>query len=141
MAIEHELLICHGNGPQVGMLALESASDSALSRPYPLDDLVAQTQGMIGYWLIQSLRNAGVDKPILSLITQTVVDPNDAAFNAPDKFVGPGYSDQQAHKLADQHSWSVAADGDHWRRVVASPNRSGLSNKRPSPDCWTPALW
>jgi carbamate kinase len=121
LANEHDLLICHGDGPQVGMLALESASDSSLTRPYPLDDLVAQTQGMIGYWLIQSLRNAGVSKPILGLITQTVVDSADPAFTAPTKFVGPGYSQEQAHKLAEQHGWTVAADGDRWRRVVASP--------------------
>ncbi|MEO6884748.1 MAG: carbamate kinase [Jatrophihabitantaceae bacterium] len=121
LANEHDLLICHGNGPQVGMLALESASDSTLTRPYPLDDLVAQTQGMIGYWLIQSLGNVGVRKPILSLITQTVVDAADPAFSAPDKFVGPGYSQEQADKLARQHGWSVAKDGERWRRVVASP--------------------
>lgn len=121
LANEHDVLICHGNGPQVGVLALESASDATLSRPYPLDDLVAQTQGMIGYWLIQSLRNAGVSKPILSLITQTVVDTDDPAFGRPSKFVGPGYSKGQAQKLADRHGWDVAADGDRWRRVVASP--------------------
>ena len=121
IANEHDLLICHGNGPQVGMLALESASDVTLTHPYPLDDLVAQTQGMIGYWLTQSLRNAGVSKPILSLITQTQVDPSDPAFAAPSKFVGPGYSQEQAHKLAKQHGWTVAADGKRWRRVVASP--------------------
>lgn len=121
LASEHDLLICHGNGPQVGMLALESASDTALSRPYPLDDLVAQTQGMIGYWLIQSLHNAGVGKPILSLITQTVVDPADSAFTDPSKFVGPGYTQEQAQELAELHGWKVAADGDRWRRVVGSP--------------------
>jgi carbamate kinase len=121
LAAEHELLICHGNGPQVGMLSLESETDPALSRPYPLDDLVAQTQGMIGYWLAQSLRNAGVRKPILSLITQTVVDPADPAFTEATKFVGPGYSRERAGELAGQHHWSVAADGDRWRRVVPSP--------------------
>lgn len=121
LAAEHDLLICHGDGPQVGMLAVESASDSALTRPYPLPDLVAQTQGMIGYWLIQSLRNAGVSKPVLSVITQTVVDPADPAFTHPSKFVGRGYSREQAQKLADGNGWSVAADGDRWRRVVSSP--------------------
>jgi carbamate kinase len=121
LAVDHELMICHGDGPQVGLLALESASDSSLTRPYPLDDLVAQTQGMIGYWLIQSLRNAGVSKPILALITQTVVDSADPAFTDPTKFVGPGYSQEQAQQLADQHGWTVAADGERWRRVVASP--------------------
>lgn len=121
LANEHDLLICHGNGPQVGMLALESAADGTLTRPYPLDDLVAQTQGMIGYWVIQSLRNAGVSKPILGLITQTQVRPDDPAFAAPSKFIGSDYSEAQARQLADQNGWRVAADGDHWRRVVASP--------------------
>lgn len=126
VANEHELLICHGNGPQVGMLALESASDATLTSPYPLDDLVAQTQGMIGYWLVQSLRNAGVSKPILSLITQTQVDPDDPAFADPSKFVGPGYTHEQAEELANQHGWNIAADGDRWRRVVASPQPEGI---------------
>jgi carbamate kinase len=121
LANQHDLLICHGNGPQVGMLALESATDPTLTRSYPLDDLVAQTQGMIGYWLIQSLRNAGVSKPVLGLITQTVVDPTDPAFAVPSKFIGPGYAQRDAEQLANKHGWSVAADGERWRRVVASP--------------------
>ena len=121
LALEHELIVCHGNGPQVGMLSLESENDPALSRPYPLDVLVAQTQGMIGYWLAQCLRNAGVTGPILSLVTQTLVDPADPAFATPTKFVGPVYGREQARQLADRHGWAVAADGDRWRRVVPSP--------------------
>lgn len=122
LAADHDLIICHGNGPQVGMLALESQADKALTHPYPLDDLVAQTQGMIGYWLAQSLRNAGVTRPVLGLVTQTLVDPTDPAFADPRKFVGPGYPSAQAHQLADRHGWTIAADGDLWRRVVASPD-------------------
>ncbi len=141
LAVEHELLICHGNGPQVGMLSLESETDPALSRPYPLDDLVAQTQGMIGYWLAQSLRNAGVRKPILSLVTQTVVDPADPAFTDATKFVGPGYTRERARQLAKQHDWNIAADGDRWRRVVASPILNASSSRIPSPDFWTPEPW
>ncbi|GAA2052091.1 carbamate kinase [Catenulispora yoronensis] len=123
LAIDNELLICHGNGPQVGMLSLESESesDSALTRPYPLDVLVAQTQGMIGYWLARCLRNAGVAKPVLGLVTQTVVDPADPAFADPDKFIGPVYTHERAKQLADADGWTVAADGDQWRRVVPSP--------------------
>ena len=121
LAAEHDVLICHGNGPQVGMLALESETDRSLTRPYPLDDLVAQTQGMIGYWLAQALRNAGVRKPIVGLVTQTLVDPADPAFAVPTKFVGPGYPRDRAQKLADEHGWTIAADADRWRRVVASP--------------------
>lgn len=121
LALQHELIICHGNGPQVGMLSLESENDPELTHPYPFDVLVAQTQGMIGYWLGRSLRNAGVTKPVMSLITQTLVDPADPAFAAPTKFVGPGYAHEQARQLADRHGWTIAVEGDRWRRVVASP--------------------
>ncbi|CAN5793448.1 carbamate kinase [soil metagenome] len=121
LAAAHDVVICHGNGPQVGMLSVESENDRALSRPYPLDELVAQTQGMIGYWLAQSLRNAGVHKPIAALISQTVVDGGDPAFAAPTKFIGPVYTAEQARQVAADRGWVVAADGDRWRRVVASP--------------------
>jgi len=121
LAVDHEVVICHGNGPQVGLLALESQADTSLSRPYPLDVLGAQTQGMIGYWLAQSLRNAGVASPVLAVVTQTVVDAADPAFAAPTKFVGPVYSEAEARRLATAHDWRIAADGEHWRRVVASP--------------------
>jgi len=118
---EHELLVCHGNGPQVGLLALESENDPALSRPYPLDVLDAQTQGMIGYWLAQSLRNAGVTRPVVCVVTQVVVDPHDPDFAAPTKFVGPGLSRDRAQELAGLHDWITAQDGRLWRRVVPSP--------------------
>ncbi|WNV84793.1 carbamate kinase [Umezawaea sp. Da 62-37] len=121
LAVDHELVICHGNGPQVGLLALESQADVSLSRPYPLDVLGAQTQGMIGYWLAQSLRNAGVHRPVLAVVTQTVVDAADPAFATPTKFVGPVYPQGEARRLAEAHGWTIAADGALWRRVVASP--------------------
>lgn len=121
LAAHHDVVICHGNGPQVGMLSLESETDHALTRPYPLDDLVAQTQGMIGYWLAQALHNAGVKKPVLGLITQTLVDAADPAFAAPTKFVGPVYRRDRAQLLAHRHGWTIAADNGGWRRVVASP--------------------
>jgi carbamate kinase len=121
LAIAHDVVICHGNGPQVGMLSVESEDDPALSDPYPLDDLVAQTQGMIGYWLAQALRNAGVRKPVVGLITQTVVDAGDPAFAAPTKFIGPVYPHDRARQLASRRGWTVAADGAQWRRVVGSP--------------------
>jgi carbamate kinase len=121
LAAGHDMVITHGNGPQVGLLALESAQDPALARPYPFDVLGAQTQGMIGYWLARTLHNAGVKKPVVGLITQTVVDAADPAFAAPTKFVGPGYARERAEELADQHGWTVAADNGRWRRVVASP--------------------
>ncbi|MGW4213641.1 carbamate kinase [Lentzea sp. NPDC004789] len=121
LAADHELVVCHGNGPQIGLLALESEADPSLTRPYPLDTLGAETQGMIGYWLAQSLRNAGVHKPVLAVVTQTVVDRTDPAFASPTKFIGPIYDRAQADYLAEQNGWTMAADGAHWRRVVPSP--------------------
>jgi carbamate kinase len=126
LASQHELIICHGDGPQVGMLAMESENDPALSGAYPLDVLVAQTQGMIGYWLSQGLRNAGVTKPIVCLVTQTIVDSADPAFRAPTKFVGSVYDHTHAQELAQRHGWAIAADGANWRRVVASPEPQRL---------------
>jgi carbamate kinase len=121
LAAEHELIVCHGNGPQVGLLALESESDRSLRRPYPLDVLGAQTQGMIGYWLAQALRDAGVDRPVVGVITQTVVDAADPAFARPSKFIGRVYDRDEAMQLAARHHWNLAPDGDRWRRVVPSP--------------------
>jgi carbamate kinase len=121
LAAAHELVVCHGNGPQIGLLALESEADPSLTRPYPLDTLGAETQGMIGYWLAQSLRNAGVRKPVLAVITQTVVDAADPAFATPTKFIGPIYDRAQADRLAEQNGWTMTSDGPHWRRVVPSP--------------------
>ena len=92
------------------MLALESADDPSLTHPYPLDVLGAQTQGMIGYWLAQSLRNAGVTRPVLCVVTQTIVDAADPAFAQPTKFVGPEYSRADAQKLG-RPAWL-----DHRRR-------------------------
>jgi carbamate kinase len=120
LASRHTLVLCHGNGPQVGVLALESANDPELTHPFPLDSLGAQTQGMIGYWLAQELSNAGV-APAVAIVTQTVVDREDPAFGAPTKFVGAGYSEQEARRLAAEHGWTIARDTAGWRRVVASP--------------------
>jgi carbamate kinase len=121
LAADHQLIVCHGNGPQVGLLARESQTDPDLSVPYPLDVLGAQTQGMIGYWLVQELANAGVTKPVVALVNQTVVDPGDPAFAAPTKFIGAGYSQEQAEKAATRYGWTMAEDGDRWRQVVPSP--------------------
>lgn len=121
LAAEHEVVICHGNGPQAGILAMESESDKTLTRPYPLDVIGAQTQGMIGYWLVQELHNAGLAKPVVAVVTQTVVDLSDPAFAAPAKFIGRGYEQRRAKTLAERGGWRIAADGLLWRRVVASP--------------------
>ena len=120
LAREHEVVIVHGNGPQVGLLALESAADESLSRPYPLGDLVAETQGLIGYWLQQAISRT-VTAPVVTLVSQTVVDANDAAFAVPTKFVGSVYDELEAKTLATEHYWTFARDGEAWRRVVASP--------------------
>ena len=121
LARDHDVLICHGNGPQVGLLALETEADRSLSRAYPLDALVGQTQGMIGAWLSQGLTNAGVGKPVLALVTHVLVDPADPAFAAPSKFIGSVYAHDEANRLAAQHGWTIAQDGPLWRRVVPSP--------------------
>ena len=120
LAAEHTVILCHGNGPQVGVLAVESESDPTLAHPFPLDVLGAQTQGMIGYWLVQELGNAGV-APAVAIVTRTVVDREDPAFGAPTKFVGAGYPEQEARRLAASRGWTVARDTAGWRRVVASP--------------------
>jgi carbamate kinase len=117
---EHELVVTHGNGPQVGLLALQSlAYDEA--RPYPLDVLGAESEGMIGYLLEQELVNALPDRPVATLLTQVVVDATDPAFERPTKPIGPVYHEAEARRLARERGWSIACDGDGWRRVVPSP--------------------
>ncbi|MDF5756906.1 carbamate kinase [Spongiactinospora sp. TRM90649] len=117
----HELVVTHGNGPQVGLLALESAANPDLTSPYPFDVLGAQTQGMIGYWLLQSLQNALPGRQVAALINQTLVSAADPAFANPTKFVGPVYEQDVASGLASRNGWTFAPDGDRWRRVVPSP--------------------
>ncbi|MEU0568811.1 carbamate kinase [Nonomuraea sp. NPDC005983] len=121
LAEKHELIITHGNGPQVGMLALESTADPNLTRPYPFDTLGAATQGMIGYWILQALQNALPGRQVMAMVTQTLVSAVDPAFENPTKFVGQVYDQQEAEKLAKEYGWTVRADGEYWRRVVPSP--------------------
>lgn len=123
----HQLVVTHGNGPQVGLLAAESERDPALSRPYPFDVLVAQTQGMIGYWLVQALENATEDRLVAGVVCQTLVRPNDPAFLSPSKFVGPGFDEAAAARLTSERGWTMARDGAAWRRVVASPAPIGIA--------------
>ena len=120
VAREHRLVVTHGNGPQIGLLALQNEAYDAV-RGYPLDVLGAESEGMIGYVLEQELGNALGDRQIASLLTQTVVDPADPAFQRPTKPIGPVYTADAAHQLAAQRGWTIAPDGDGWRRVVASP--------------------
>jgi carbamate kinase len=126
LARHHDLVITHGNGPQVGLLALESATDPGLPLPYPFDVLGAQTQGMIGYFLLQSLENALPGREVVSLICQTLVAPDDPAFDHPTKFVGPVYNKNEAEQLARLRGWKIRPDGEFWRRVVGSPEPQSL---------------
>ncbi len=121
LAHDHELVVTHGNGPQVGVLAIESALDPNLTRSYPFDVLGAQTQGMIGYWLLQALQNELPGHQIAAIINQTLVSAADPAFADPTKFIGEIYDEARAHSLAKERGWTVKPDGPHWRRVVASP--------------------
>ncbi len=121
LAKVHDLVITHGNGPQVGLLANESVLDSALSHPYPLEVLGAQTQGMIGYFFLQSFENALPGVQVVSLICQTEVSLDDPAFENPTKFIGPVYSEEEGRRVAELLNWQVRPDGQAWRRVVASP--------------------
>ncbi|MCI6585398.1 MAG: carbamate kinase [Mobiluncus porci] len=121
LAEEHEVVITHGNGPQVGVLALQSANDTNLSAPYAFDTLGAQTQGMIGYWLLQSLQNNLPGRQVAALVNQTLVLAGDPAFDNPTKFVGQVYNQEEARRLEVERGWKMKADGDYFRRVVGSP--------------------
>ena len=123
---DHDLVITHGNGPQVGVLAVESAGDPSLAHPYPFDVLGAQTQGMIGYWLVQALGRAAPARPAACLICRTLVKADDPAFADPTKFVGPVYDEATARRMAAERGWSVRPDGRAWRRVVPSPEPAAL---------------
>ena len=119
VAAGHSLVITHGNGPQVGLLALQAAASS--DPPFPLDVLDAESAGMIGYVLQQELGNAIKDRLFAALLTQVKVDPHDPAFAAPTKPIGPVYDEATARRLAAERGWRIAPDNDKWRRVVASP--------------------
>lgn len=116
----HTITITHGNGPQVGLLLLESEADPEVT-PYPLDVLGAESEGMIGYLLEQALLNERPGRRFATLLTQTVVDAADPAFGAPSKPIGPVYEEDSARRLARERGFEVRADGAGWRRVVASP--------------------
>jgi len=121
VAEQHQLVVSHGNGPQVGLLALQAAAYDDVSI-YPFDVLGAQTEGMIGYLIEQELGNlVPQSKRLATLLTMTLVDAGDPAFSHPTKFVGPVYSQEQADKLAEQRGWVFRTDGDKQRRVVPSP--------------------
>jgi carbamate kinase len=127
----NELVISHGNGPQVGLLALQAAAYEEVEA-YPLDVLGAQTEGMIGYMIEQELGNIlPFERPFASILTMVEVDPEDPAFADPTKFIGPVYSKQEAERLAAEKGWQIKPDGDKWRRVVASPLPKQIFEIRP----------
>ena len=131
VALEHELVITHGNGPQVGLLALQGAAYHA-DDAFPLDVLGAETEGLIGYLIEQELGNLlPFDKPLATLLTMVEVDPEDPAFADPTKFVGPVYEKAAAEELAATKGWVVKPDGDAWRRVVPSPEPQRIFELRP----------
>ena len=117
----HDLVVTHGNGPQVGLLALQGLAYKP-EEAYPLDVMGAETEGMIGYIIEQELENAlDHSRTVATLLTQIRVDPDDPAFETPTKFVGPVYDKERAEEMAQRHNWTIARDGEHWRRVVPSP--------------------
>ncbi|MCC8392592.1 carbamate kinase [Paraburkholderia sp. MMS20-SJTR3] len=131
IAADNELVIAHGNGPQVGLLALQGAAYKDVPG-YPLDVLDAQTEGMIGYVIEQELGNLlPYEVPFATILTQVEVDANDPAFQNPSKPIGPVYPRDEAQRLAAEKGWSIAPDGDMFRRVVASPRPKHIFEIRP----------
>jgi carbamate kinase len=117
---DHRLVVTHGNGPQVGLLALMSDAYEDVE-PYPLDVLDAESEGQIGYVIEMELDNAIDTHDTVALITRVEVDGADPAFSDPTKFIGPVYEEERARELAAERGWTVKPDGDRFRRVVPSP--------------------
>lgn len=131
LARDHQLVISHGNGPQVGLLALQAAA-FVDAEAYPLDVLGAQTEGMIGYMIEQELGNlVPFEVPFATILTMVEVDPADPAFHHPTKPIGPFYGREEAERLEREKGWTMAADGDQWRRVVPSPLPKRIFELRP----------
>jgi carbamate kinase len=127
----NEIVVAHGNGPQVGLLALQDLAYEAVD-PYPLDVLGAETEAMIGYVIEQELGNLlPFEQPFATVLTMIEVDPDDPAFANPTKPIGPVYDKATAERLSAEHGWAVAPDGDKYRRVVASPKPRRIFEIRP----------
>jgi len=121
LTARHEVVITHGNGPQVGLLALQAAA-AAPEQAYSLDLLDAESEGMIGYLIAQELGNLLPSAArCVTVLTRVEIDPNDPAFEAPSKPIGPVYTEDEARRLASRQGWHIARDGEGWRRVVPSP--------------------
>jgi carbamate kinase len=131
IAADNQLVISHGNGPQVGLLALQSAAYEEVEA-YPLDVLGAQTEGMIGYMIEQELGNLlPIEYPFATILTMVEVDPEDPAFGEPTKPIGPVYSEAEAKRLEAEKGWVMKPDGEQWRRVVPSPEPHRIFEMRP----------
>jgi carbamate kinase len=131
VAKEHELVVSHGNGPQVGLLALQGAAYKP-DEAYPLDVLGAETEGMIGYMIEQEMGNLlPFEVPFATLLTMVEVDPKDPGFENPTKFVGPVYEKAAADRIAKEKGWVFKVDGAKWRRVVPSPLPKRIFEIRP----------
>ena len=131
IAAGNQLVISHGNGPQVGLLALQSAAYEEVEA-YPLDVLGAQTEGMIGYMIEQELGNLlPIEYPFATILTMVEVDPEDPAFGEPTKPIGPVYSEAEAKRLEAEKGWLMRPDGEQWRRVVPSPEPHRIFEMRP----------
>ncbi|MCE8007783.1 carbamate kinase [Aestuariivita sp.] len=131
IAPDQELIVTHGNGPQVGLLALQGNAYKP-DEAYPLDVLGAETEGMIGYMIEQELGNRlPPETPLATLLTMIEVDAKDPAFASPTKFIGPVYDKPEAERMAAEKGWEIRADGDKWRRVVASPLPRRIFQIRP----------
>jgi len=120
LAADHDIIVTHGNGPQVGLLALEAAAYTKV-KPYPLDVLDAETEGMVGYLIEESLQKTVPDRAAATLLTQIVVDPSDPAFEHPTKPIGPFYESAEAQQVATTLGWTMAPANGSYRRVVPSP--------------------
>ena len=120
LARDREVVVTHGNGPQVGLLALQAHAYPDVA-PYPLDVLGAESEGMIGYVLEQELTNRLPGRTAVTVLTQVIVAPDDPAFEHPTKPIGPVYTEEQARRLAAERGWAIAPDGGRFRRVVTSP--------------------
>ncbi|EQC0967459.1 carbamate kinase [Citrobacter braakii] len=120
LARDYQLVIVHGNGPQVGLLALQNSAYKE-SPAWPLDILVAESQGMIGFAIAQALASSTGNAPVTTLMTRVEVDPQDDAFSTPGKYIGPVYQPDQQTDLEERYGWQMKADGQYIRRVVPSP--------------------
>jgi len=140
VAMSHQLVLSHGNGPQVGLLSLQQAAYQHVLHEtshesfesYPFDLLGAETEGMIGYLIEQELGNLLPEEvPLATILTMVEVDPSDPAFSSPSKFIGPLYEEKDAKRIIASCGWTFKQDGEKWRRVVPSPKPLRVREIRP----------